>query len=154
MDKLSKIKKILIEQNWTCSTCESFTSGLIASTLIKESGASKYFDIGLIVYSKNSKINLLNFCGNTISSDCLKAMFNYSKKLCNSDFIIASTGNAGPKPSENEPIGKYFIGIYDRKNNIMISKEYRSKFKNRQNITDDGVNSAINYFYKYINSLI
>ena len=56
-----EVLKLLAEKKATLTTVESCTGGLIASMLTKESGASKSFHSGLVVYSDEMKKKLLNF---------------------------------------------------------------------------------------------
>ena len=34
------------------------------------------------------------------------------QKMFNSDIAVSFTGNAGPNPSENKPVGLVYVGIY------------------------------------------
>ena len=57
---IDKLHKKLIKKKNTISVAESCTGGLLSSKLTKLSGSSKYFKMGLITYSNNAKINILN----------------------------------------------------------------------------------------------
>ena len=57
---IDKLHKKLIKKKTTISVVESCTGGLLSSNLTKLSGSSKYFKMGLITYSNNAKINILN----------------------------------------------------------------------------------------------
>ena len=110
----SKFKDI----NKTISVAESCTGGSICSKIVSNSGASTYFKGGIICYSTESKIKLLKIDPNMISKysvvskEICELMAISVKKVYNSDYSIAITGNAGPeKGDSDEEIGKVFISI-------------------------------------------
>ena len=61
MNKLSlKVVKLLRRKKLKISFAESCTGGLLASSITSISGSSKIFNFGLVTYSNQSKINILN----------------------------------------------------------------------------------------------
>ena len=58
---ISSVVERLIENNYTISTAESCTGGLIASAIVDSPGASKIFNYGVITYSDEMKIKKLYF---------------------------------------------------------------------------------------------
>ena len=61
MKKLSqKIVKLLIKKKLKVSFAESCTGGLLSSAITSVSGSSKIFTLGLITYSNQSKVKILN----------------------------------------------------------------------------------------------
>ena len=109
---------LLINKHLTISSTESFTGGLFASELVKNSGASNYFLGGIISYSVTSKINILKIDSSlikqfgTISKQVSKEMALKGQELFQSDISISFTGNSGPNPAENKPTGLFYITIY------------------------------------------
>ena len=60
MKKLTKkIIKLLIIKRLKISFAESCTGGLLSSTITSINGSSKVFNLGLVTYSNQSKINIL-----------------------------------------------------------------------------------------------
>ena len=55
-----KIVKKLIKKKLKISFAESCTGGMLSSAITCVSGSSKVFNLGLIVYSNESKIKVLN----------------------------------------------------------------------------------------------
>ena len=51
----SVVGKLLVKRKMTLSIAESCTGGLIANRITNISGSSKYFKLGVIVYSDSSK---------------------------------------------------------------------------------------------------
>ena len=61
-----KIVNLLIKKNLKISFAESCTGGMLSSAITSISGASKVFNIGLITYSDQAKINFLKVNKNII----------------------------------------------------------------------------------------
>jgi len=56
---MKDLVKKLNNKKLKISFAESCTGGMLASTLTSISGASKVFDLGLVTYSNQAKINIL-----------------------------------------------------------------------------------------------
>lgn len=113
-----QIHKLLIEKNYTLATAESCTGGLIAKLLTDLSGSSKYFILGIISYSNQAKIKILQVPSKLIlkkgavSQEVALKMADAVKKLAKTDFGIAITGIAGPGGgSAKKAVGTVFIAI-------------------------------------------
>jgi len=118
-DTLEKlVVQKLIRNNLTLSTAESCTGGLLSSTIVDVSGASKIFLGGFITYSNQEKRNRLGVKSNTlknhgaVSSKTAEAM---AKGVCmqvGTNIGISTTGIAGPTGGTKEkPVGTVFIGL-------------------------------------------
>lgn len=110
--------KLLNQTQQTIATAESCTGGKIAEMLTSVSGASSYFKGSVICYATQSKIDVLKVSQNTIESysvvskEVAVEMAQQAQKMFNSDYAIATTGNAGPNKGEsNAEIGTVFIAI-------------------------------------------
>ena len=152
---IDKLHKKLIKNKITISVAESCTGGLLSSKLTKLSGSSKYFKMGLITYSNNAKINILNVNKKVIdkygavSQECCRAMVENLSKLSKSKINVSITGVAGPRGgTKYKPIGLVFIGI-KAGNKIFIIKNLFGK-KNRSIIQSNTVKKCINLLIKII----
>nr|WP_315158374.1 CinA family nicotinamide mononucleotide deamidase-related protein [uncultured Flavobacterium sp.] len=112
------VGKILTKQEKTISTAESCTGGSIAQLLSSVQGASNYFKGGVVAYSTEVKQNVLGISKNMIeensvvSAEVAQAMALSVKKLMNTDYAIATTGNAGPLKGESDAdVGTVFIAL-------------------------------------------
>ena len=56
---MKSLIRILTKKKLKISFVESCTGGLLASTITSISGASKVFNLGLVTYSNQAKINIL-----------------------------------------------------------------------------------------------
>ena len=152
---IDKLHKKLLKTKTTISLAESCTGGLLSSKLTTLSGSSKYFKMGLITYSNNAKINILNVNKKVIdiygavSQECCRSMVENLSKLSKSNINVSITGVAGPKGgTKNKPIGLVFIGI-KKGNKIFIIKNLFGK-KKRSIIQNNTVEKCINLLMKII----
>jgi len=112
--------KILTKRGLTISTAESCTGGLISRRLTEVPGSSKYFLEGVVSYSNEAKIRLLNIPSKTIemhgavSAETAEAMAKGMREVSGSDVALSVTGIAGPDGGTPEkPVGTVFIGYSD-----------------------------------------
>ncbi len=97
-----KLNQLLKSKNQTLSTAESCTGGHIADLITSISGASTYYLGGVVTYSAVAKIKELDVKKETIeqysvvSKEVALEMVQGIQQKLNSDFAIATTGNAGP----------------------------------------------------------
>lgn len=114
---------ILRERKEFVSTAESFTGGLIASSIIDIDGASDVIKESYITYAKSSKHDLLNVSYETIetydvvSREVLKEMLDGLFTRTKADLTIATTGYAH--------LGKVFVGVLYKGEYVL--KEYNFK---------------------------
>ncbi|GGA75996.1 CinA-like protein [Flavobacterium palustre] len=112
------VGKMLKEQQKTIATAESCTGGQIAASLSSVAGASSYFKGSVVSYATETKIAVLGIPADLIkehavvSAEVAKAMAVNVKKLMNTDYALATTGNAGPtKGDEKAELGSVFIAL-------------------------------------------
>ena len=110
--------KLLIEKNISIATAESCTGGLIASQLTEQAGISKVFGTGIISYSNQTKMKLLNVRKETldkfgaVSEETAREMCENLQKIADVELAVAVTGIAGPEGgSAEKPVGLVYIGI-------------------------------------------
>ena len=148
-----KIVKILNKNKLKISFVESCTGGLLASSITSISGASKVFNLGLVTYSNQAKINILKVNKNIIkkygavSHECCSAMVKNLSKISKANINVSITGIAGPKGgTKQKPVGLVYIGI-KRGNKIMINK-CLFKSKKRSSIQKSTVKKALDLIIK------
>lgn len=108
----------LTVKNYTIATAESCTGGLIATRLTDVAGSSKYFLQGLVTYSSQAKVDLLDVPmeliveKNVVSAEVAEAMAVGIKKKSGATIGVSVTGLAGPDGATPErPIGLVYIGV-------------------------------------------
>lgn len=112
------IGQLLTEKKQTLALAESCTGGNIAKMITSVAGASNYFVGGIVAYSKMVKMMELNVSEKTIaqntvvSAQTAEAMAMGIQQKYQTDFAIATTGNAGPTADETDKsVGTVFIAI-------------------------------------------
>ena len=149
------LHKKLIKKKLTISVAESCTGGLLAHNLTKLANSSKYFQLGLITYSNQAKIQILKINKKIIqkygavSKECCKAMVQNLSKISKSKINVSITGIAGPGGgSKEKPVGLVYIGIKTDK--ILIIEENKFKSKKRAKIQSLTVKNVIKNILKLI----
>ena len=150
----ASIGSILTDKGFTLATAESFTGGKIAEQLTAIPGASKYFKGSVVSYATETKIKLLGVDEDLIkkhsvvSEEVAVAMARNAKQILDTDFAIATTGNAGPtKGDSDEPVGTVFIAI------STPERSFAQKFtmgNHRERIVQKSVNKAFELLQKEI----
>lgn len=114
---------ILRERKEFVATAESFTGGLIASSIIDIDGASDVIKESYVTYANSSKHDLLNVSYETIekydvvSKEVLKEMLDGLFERTKAELTIATTGYAH--------LGRVFVGVLYKGEYIL--KEYNFK---------------------------
>lgn len=105
-------------KQFTIATAESCTGGLIATRLTDIPGSSKYFLQGLVTYSAQSKIDLLDVPfeliaeKGVVSAEVAEAMAIGIKKKSGATIGVSVTGIAGPEGgSPEQPVGLVYVGL-------------------------------------------
>lgn len=114
----SVLYKLLKSRSKKVAVAESCTGGTIMSRIITIPGSSEIISGGLVVYSNESKMDILNVKKETIekfgavSKECAQEMAEGVRKLYNADYAIATTGIAGPGGgTDSKPVGTVWISV-------------------------------------------
>ena len=145
---MKRLFLILKKKNLKLAVVESCTGGLLASTITSISGASKVFNLGLVTYSNQAKINILKVNKNIIkkygavSHECCSAMVENLSRISKANINVSITGIAGPKGgTKQKPVGLVYIGV-KKGNKIQINK-CLFKSKKRSSIQRATVKKAL-----------
>jgi len=133
LDILKRIEKIIknfTEKSIQIAIAESCTGGYISNMITNVSGASNIFERGIVCYSNQAKIDLVNVNPKTIekygavSKEVVKQLANNIRILSKVDIGIGISGIAGPTGGTPEkPVGLVLIGFSTEKE--IIVKKYR-----------------------------
>ena len=145
---IESLVKRLIKKKLRISLAESCTGGMLASSITSISGASKVFNLGLVTYSNDVKINILKVNKKIIqkhgavSAECCEAMVKCLSKISKAHINVSITGIAGPKGgTKTKPVGLVYIGV-KKSNKLLITKNLFKK-KTRSAIQKSTVNRAL-----------
>ena len=148
-----EIHALFINANRTLGSVESFTGGRFASSMTAIPGASRFFVGAYVTYATWEKVRLLNIkkervdAYGVVSQEIAGDMAMHGRFLLDSDYCISFTGNAGPTPMENKPVGLIYIGV--------SAYNYTQVFQyllkgNREEI----INQALNLGYAHLAKML
>jgi len=148
------IAKQLTKLGKTLAIAESCTGGAVAERFTANPGASAFFKGGVVTYATQSKINVLHVPKNIIeahsvvSANVAESMAENALRLFQSDYAIATTGNAGPTKGDSKAdVGTVFIAIATKSG--VYSKSFN--FGNlRLKVINKAVNKALEMLLKEI----
>ena len=126
------VAKLLTRKKLTIAIAESCTGGLLSNRLTNVSGSSKYFIMGVVAYSNNSKESLLAVRRETlqkhgaVSKDVALAMAKGAMWLSCADIGIGITGIAGPTGgTRSKPVGLVYIAIMTDKKSVVREMRFK-----------------------------
>jgi len=154
MKKLkANLMEILLEKKLTVSCAESLTGGLLASSFVDISGASKFFAGGVITYmlrTKNSELSIPeHILGvDAVNEDTAAYMAREAAKKFQTDIGISTTGIA-EKYDDRNPCA--YMCIWDNKNskafNFYIEfPEHFSRQKVREQVVENLLENLFSLF--------
>ena len=113
-----EIGKVLEAKKLFLSTAESCTGGGIAALITSIPGSSNYFKGGIVAYSNEVKMSLLDVPAETlemygaVSRETVAEMAKGVMKRLKTDCAIATSGIAGPGGGTPEkPVGTIWIAV-------------------------------------------
>lgn len=135
--------ELLRKQGLTLAVAESCTGGFIADSITDIAGSSDYFLGGVVTYSNQAKVNLLEVRqedlqnAGAVSKPVALQMARAAATRLGADIGISTTGIAGPGGgTEEKPVGTVWIGFWTKDdhftvralftNNRLINKERSS----------------------------
>jgi nicotinamide-nucleotide amidase len=146
--------KMLVDKNYTISSAESCTGGLIAAELVNYPGISQVFKEGAVTYSNEAKMNRLGVKKSTldkysaVSYETAKEMAEGIARTSNTDIGIATTGIAGPGGgSPGKPVGLVYIGLCIKGKTKVKKFQYPG---NRATVRKRAVMSALDWIRREI----
>ncbi|MBP6072872.1 MAG: CinA family nicotinamide mononucleotide deamidase-related protein [Flavobacterium sp.] len=150
--------KQLVSKNKTLATAESCTGGKIAQVITSVSGASAYFKGSVVSYATETKVNVLGVSQelitaySVVSKEVATEMALRVQKMMQTDFAIATTGNAGPTKGEADaPLGTVCIAIATPTGSIVEQFDFGQP---REKVIDRTVNKAFEMLQKEILKIV
>lgn len=150
----SVIGKQLTLLGKTLAVAESCTGGKIAEQITAKAGASNYFMGSVVSYATAAKIEVLRVdpkvidTFSVVSVQVAEAMATQVQKLFNTEYGIATTGNAGPTKGDGAAeVGTVCIAIATPEG--VYSEQYQLG-NHRTKVIQKAVNKAFEMLYKEI----
>ena len=105
--------------NKTLAVAESCTGGLLANAFTDIPGSSKVFVGGVVCYTNDAKVQLLDLPDaiiqqhGAVSAECAAAMATGAAERLSADYALSVTGFAGPDGGNSEnPVGTIYLGYH------------------------------------------
>lgn len=114
---MQELVNVLIKEERTIASAESLTGGLFAEQMTAVKGTSAVLKGGIVCYASEVKEKQLKVKKETLEKDgavsdqCAKELAENVREIMDSDIGIGFTGEAGPEPMEDKPVGTVYIGI-------------------------------------------
>ena len=109
---MNELAELLIKNNISIGTVESFTVGNFATMLGNIPGISKVYKGSLVTYQSETKERLLGIEHpliekyGVVSKEIATLMCVNGKSILDVDLCVSFTGNAGPDAMEGKPVGE------------------------------------------------
>ncbi|HZY09953.1 MAG TPA: nicotinamide-nucleotide amidohydrolase family protein, partial [Bacteroidota bacterium] len=146
------VGRLLRERKLTIAIAESCTGGIIAHRISNVPGCSEYFERGIIAYSNQSKIDILQVPQELIekhgavSEEVVKSMALGVRQIAETDIGLSTTGIAGPTGGTAEkPVGLVWIGYSDKNGTIALKHHFGD---NRLRVKERSAQAALNLVRK------
>jgi len=110
------VGRLLRAKRLTLAVAESATGGQLSALVTEAPGASDYFVGGYTAYSRVAKealgvsTSILDRYG-TVALETTQALAAAARTRAGADVSIATTGVAGPDPSEDKPVGLLYMVV-------------------------------------------
>ena len=107
------------ERGMRVAVAESLTGGAVASAIVDVPGASECFRGGAVTYATDAKASVLGVSEaqlertGPVDPDVAREMASGVRQLFGADLGVATTGVAGPGPSDGAEAGTVYIGWSD-----------------------------------------
>ncbi len=152
---MQKVHDLFKKKGLTLSVAESCTGGLISHYITALPGASTFFEAGVVSYSAEAKMKILEVSSDTIaqygvvSVEIAREMADKIRALTKTDFSLSTTGNLGPDVLEGKEKGLVYLAV--SKEGGTFSKELRLK-GNREENKEEASLSALQFLIEIVES--
>jgi nicotinamide-nucleotide amidase len=148
------VAKMLTDKKRTLALAESCTGGALAAAFTAIPGASTYFKGAVVAYETQQKIKVLGVSESLIathsvvSEEVAIAMAAGVQRLMETDFAVATTGNAGPLKGDSEAaLGTVCIAIASPSG---VYAQTFSMGNHRERIVQKAISKALELLQKEI----
>lgn len=109
-----RLARAASEGDVSIAVAESLTGGQLSARLARLPGASEWYRGSVVAYSAAVKHDLLGVPDvPVVSEPSAVAMADGVARLLGADVTIAVTGEAGPEPQDDVPVGTVWMAVHD-----------------------------------------
>lgn len=135
---IEELVNLLIEKEYSITTAESCTGGMIASSIVDIANASKVFNQAFVTYANEAKIKYLKVNEDTIkehgvvSEEVCFQMAKGAQREANANVALVTSGIAGPTGgTPTKPVGMVCFGIAINDNIYTYTKYFGNVGRNK-----------------------
>jgi nicotinamide-nucleotide amidase len=152
MPLVERLGERLRALGWRLACAESCTGGLIAAACTELPGSSDWFERGIVSYSNQAKVALLDVpqglidAHGAVSEAVARAMVEGIARSSGADLAVSVTGIAGPAGSTaTKPVGTVWFGfsVRHRDGTLEVSSEHRRFDGDRARVREASVRHAL-----------
>jgi PncC family amidohydrolase len=118
MSRAEHVGELLLARGWRIAVAESTAGGLLSAALLTVPGASRYFERGVVAYSKAAKLETLGMPAELYTEHgsshqaAVRAMAQGVRRISSAHVGVAESGVAGPNPGRTGlPIGTVWAAV-------------------------------------------
>ncbi len=145
-----KLGKCLLDRGWRIAVAESCTGGGLAYAITSVAGSSEWFDRGMVTYTNQAKMELLDVKSETlqrfgaVSIETASEMAEGVLKHSDANISLSITGIAGPDGGTDEkPVGTVCFGLAIKQGSVDTRRE--QFFSGRTHIRDCSIGYALSW---------
>ena len=107
MSRAERVGELLVSRGWRIAVAESTAGGLISAAFLAVPGATRYFDRGIVAYSRVAKLETLGMPPElytergSVHPAAVRAMAEGARRISGVQVGIAESGVAGPDPGRS-----------------------------------------------------
>jgi len=152
----SVVLQKLREKGLSLGVAESLTGGMIDSLLTDIPGASQVFMGGVVAYTPDVKTAVLGVPAELIATEGVvnaataAAMAEGVRRVTKAHIGLSTTGEAGPKPNTDAPVGTVFIGLCNGEKTETVQREF---FGDRDIVRRRSSMAALDVLRRYLDSI-
>jgi len=152
--RLENVIKQLITNDLSIAVAESCTGGYVSNMFTNISGASKTFERGIVCYSNEAKITLLNVDPKildefgAVSDEVARQLAFNLRILSNVNISVGITGIAGPTGGTIEkPVGLVYVSFSTEEETIVKQFNFQT---NRLEFKEKVFEEILGWFEKFL----
>ena len=118
MSRAERVGELLLARGWRIAVAESTAGGLISAALLMVPGSSRYFERGVVAYSKAAKLETLGMPPELYTERgsshpaAVRAMAEGVRRISSAQVGVAESGVAGPGAGHTGlPIGTVWTAV-------------------------------------------
>jgi len=118
MGSAERVGELLLARDWRIAVAESTAGGLLSAALLTVPGSSRYYERGIVAYSKAAKLETLGMPPELYTERgsshqaAVRAMAEGVRRLSGAQVGVAESGVAGPAPGRTGlPIGTVWAAV-------------------------------------------